>query len=480
MRGEEEGRENPDQGQWGQYRYLAPLHVCDLAPEETVDHIGFLLQLADRELDAGRPQKAHDMAAEALAAIRAYSDPASRVDWLATTGNLYERGGFRWGDAEDKAVAAVLAAGRSATGSGGYREGEVQLLYFYSPGCAECARVKPILAKIQREFPDVKIARHDLSIDSSLMLSKGVCVKMGLPKRHHAIGPTVISAREAQTGDDITERSLRELIQAARGVPAIWQTDPGLRALGGAGLERDFNDLTAFVVIGGGLVDGINPCAFAVIVFFITYMTFAGKSRREIALVGIYYTAAVFVTYLAIGLGLNKVFAYIPGVARLIVDVVMIGLLVLVAVLSFVDGLRCMKGRPEESLLKLPEGLKKRIHRTMTRRTREGLTAAGALSLGGLVALLESPCTGQVYAPIVSRVSRAPAGALPWLVLYNVCFILPLVVVFLCILFGLDNERLTALFKRHIAATKFALAIVFIALAVVLALTSLHYAGRAP
>ena len=42
--------------------------------------------------------------------------------------------------------------------------------------------------------------------------------------------------------------------------------------------------------------------------------------------------------------------------------------------------------------------------------------------------------------------------------------VMPLVAVFLAILFGLTSERLTRAFRRHIALTKFALAAVFAAL----------------
>ena len=120
---------------------------------------------------------------------------------------------------------------------------------------------------------------------------------------------------------------------------------------------------------------------------------------------------------------------------------------------------------------KLPDSLRKRIRLTMTRRTREGLTIAGAVSLGTLVALLEFPCTGQVYGPIIWHIAREPAGALGWLLLYNLFFILPLVVVFLCILFGLRSGQLTAFFQRHLATVKFALAGLFLLLAVTLVLT---------
>ena len=45
--------------------------------------------------------------------------------------------------------------------------------------------------------------------------------------------------------------------------------------------------------------------------------------------------------------------------------------------------------------------------------------------------------------------------------LYNAFFILPLVAVFIAVFYGLTSEKLTAIFRRHVAATKFALAGLF-------------------
>ena len=50
-------------------------------------------------------------------------------------------------------------------------------------------------------------------------------------------------------------------------------------------------------------VDGINPCAFATILFFVSYLVISRRPRHELLLVGLAFTLGVFVTYLAVGLG---------------------------------------------------------------------------------------------------------------------------------------------------------------------------------
>src|SRR5512147_2734826 len=72
--------------------------------------------------------------------------------------------------------------------------------------------------------------------------------------------------------------------------------------------------ITLPAVVVAGLVDGINPCAFTVLLLFITAMTAslgAGEGnvrsiRARLLGMGSVYIAAVFLTYLALGVGLLK------------------------------------------------------------------------------------------------------------------------------------------------------------------------------
>jgi two-component system NtrC family sensor kinase len=48
----------------------------------------------------------------------------------------------------------------------------------------------------------------------------------------------------------------------------------------------------------------VNPCAFATLLFLLSYLTYTGRTRGEVLAVGLCFTLAVFLTYLATGLGL--------------------------------------------------------------------------------------------------------------------------------------------------------------------------------
>ena len=84
--------------------------------------------------------------------------------------------------------------------------------------------------------------------------------------------------------------------------------------------------------------------------------------------------------------------------------------------------------------------------------------------------MLESVCTGQLYLPVLVWLSRESGGMRAWmlLLLYNVAFVLPLLVVFLLAAYGVHNQRLSDWSRRHVVPAKLVLAAVFLILAFLL------------
>jgi len=227
-----------------------------------------------------------------------------------------------------------------------------------------------------------------------------------------------------------------------------------------------------------GLLDGVNPCAFTTIVFLISMLGYLGRSRHELAMVGVGFTTAVFVTYVALGLGLLgavKALAVSHGLSRWVSVAVMV-LAFALAAWSVIDYVRFRRSGGDFGKLKL--GLPKRIRDRVHKVIREGLSSrrlvAGAFSVGFVVALLESVCTGQVYLPTIILLTRAPGlrtQAVAYLLLYNVMFILPLVGVLSLAYFGVGSQRLQGAVRNHIGALKLSMAVLFAGLGTLLLAT---------
>jgi cytochrome c biogenesis protein CcdA len=250
-------------------------------------------------------------------------------------------------------------------------------------------------------------------------------------------------------------------------------------------LVSRFKSFRPLAIVFAGLVDGINPCAFTVIVFFITFLSFQGYRKREIAFTGIYFILAVFLAYLLLGIGLFnflyrlKIFSYVLRIVYALIAL----LCFILGMLTVYDILRFKKtNKAEDMVLKLPEKIKYYIHRfiglhyrkTQKENTsKKGLSALvlSAIILGFGISFLEAVCTGQLYLPTIAfvlKTTNLKLQALAYLVLYNLMFIAPLIIVFLFALLGVSSEQFSRFMQRHMVLIKILMAGLFFGLGEIL------------
>jgi len=357
-------------------------------------------------------------------------------------------------------------------------------LYFYSPACRECRRflgeALPALAeRLGRPVvPDLRDIQEPENYEELMSLLAG-------RNEDFRQFPVAAAPGGFLQGDREIQEGLETLLVSApaagpeenRGPSGEAGADSGVSGsgpVGGsagepAGLFSPGGRLLLAPVILAGLLDGINPCAFTTLIFLLSALAVAGRSRREILTIGLFFTVSVYLTYFLLGLGFFRLlrladsFEFVSILLRWILAVV----LVLFALLSLVDYRRIRQGRSGEILLQLPMAMKKRIHRSVRTYVRSTALAGSSLILGFLVSVFELGCTGQIYLPTIGYVIRTGGGSRGYLALgvYNLAFILPLALVFWGSYRGLGSEKLAGLFRRHLGKVKLCTAILFLLLA---------------
>jgi cytochrome c biogenesis protein CcdA len=347
----------------------------------------------------------------------------------------------------------------------------IHLAYFYQPGCRECDRVQLALDYLKKQYPQLSLCALDVKEHATLCESLGE--QTGVPTGKRLTAPAVFVGGEALVGDELHTRSLEALLAryAETGAGPIcqgWEMTSDATASGIVARFRSFRLLT---ILGAGLVDGLNPCAFATLVFFVSYLTFMGRRGRQVLAAGAAFTLGVFLTYLGVGFGVLRFLAALPFVSAIshwVYGFTAILCLVLAAG-SLHDWWRARRGRHAEMRLKLPT----RLRRWINRAVREGAGVRAfvpvTLGTGVVVSVIELACTGQVYLPTILFVLGVPELRLQgglYLLLYNLMFILPLVVVFVLAYFGTTSRQLGLVIHRHTAVVKLATAGLFALLAV--------------
>jgi Cytochrome c biogenesis protein len=196
-----------------------------------------------------------------------------------------------------------------------------------------------------------------------------------------------------------------------------------------------FGGLTVPTVLVSGFADGFNPCAFALLVLFATFtltlvnaVTADGtptlEARRRLLGAGSLYVGAVLVTYFIIGLGLLTFLGWL-GRDHLVARGASI--LALVMALWMLKDVFLPGVGPS---MMAPSGTHGRMTKAME---RGGL--AGMLLAGVLVGICTVPCSGAIYLSIVAVLHASGGGltGLALLALYNIAFIVPLLILLLTV-----------------------------------------------
>lgn len=193
-------------------------------------------------------------------------------------------------------------------------------------------------------------------------------------------------------------------------------------------------DLKFTTVLVTALVDSINPCAIGVLVLLISTLLMLSENKRKLLLVGTIYVLAVFVTYFLAGIGLLTVIHQLQ-VGEMVG--IMVGFLVIF--LGFVE-IKDFFWYGKGFSLQIPASQIERV-----KKHAENVTIPGAIVLGIIVSAVELPCTGGPYLAIMTILADQFDWVAVWyLFIYNVIFVLPLVVIVLLAYFGT-----TALDIRH-------------------------------
>lgn len=303
---------------------------------------------------------------------------------------------------------------------------EVEVSYFYGTGCPHCANVveKGILERVN-DLENVSIQKYEIYHDQEgRNLYYDFLNLLGLRKVESGIPFVFVNCSGKYAyliGDKPIINSLEETVRTCEGLE-FGDVSPS---------EPYAKELTLGSIILAALIDSINPCAFGVLIFLMISLLKIGSNKRALR-AGLVYTFVVFMVYFLSGFGIFKVIQSFTFMTRFIY--LFVGLLVLIlSILTFVDFVRVDK----ESIIKIS----KKVKPLLEKYIHQG-TIPAMIFLGILVSLFELPCTGGIYLAILSMMSMNKTFGIGYLALYNLIFILPLIIITVLISKGINPENL--------------------------------------
>ena len=226
------------------------------------------------------------------------------------------------------------------------------------------------------------------------------------------------------------------------------------------------NRITLPVVLASGLIDGLNPCAFGVLLSFtaviLASVALTQDPRPQLWKAGGAYVAGMFLTYLLLGLGIVaavSLFTTTHLPIRLMgLLVVALGLWVLKDVV--LPGVGISLGMPT-------------CWQGMVRQALSRTTPVGLFASGGLVGLCTLPCSGAIYVGVLALIAREPLLArLSYLISYNIMFVAPLLAMLAVVSDRRVLNRIAHAFVQRKALLKATVGVVTVVLGLVILATA--------
>jgi len=216
----------------------------------------------------------------------------------------------------------------------------------------------------------------------------------------------------------------------------------------------DFS-LVYFILLG--FVDGVNPCAIAMLLLFISLLGFT-KKRSILIPVAFTFISAIFISYFLFGTVLYQYLYQLRFLSFLVKTIpwIIVGISGILFLLNFYDFIVTMLQKYNLVKNQLPQGIQKFNRKMMERFTKkmdEGSKSIYIITflIGIIISFTEFLCTGQAYLTAILHLIHFTENigrGLLLLAIYNLIFVLPLIVITL-IAYKTQSIQSISIFMRE-------------------------------
>jgi cytochrome c biogenesis protein CcdA len=206
-----------------------------------------------------------------------------------------------------------------------------------------------------------------------------------------------------------------------------------------------------------GFLDGIHPCAIAILILFIAFLLTFQRTFRNIFFHGLVFILMIFLVYLGVGVGLfsgimlfgrHNFFAELGS-----------WLLIFLGIIRLKEYF--FPGLPFR--LQLPKFSQQRIESLLKKATLPAVIVAGAL-----VGLCAVPCSGGIYVAITGLLASKTTylTGILYLLLYNLMYILPLIILLSLAANPLTLAKIAEFRQKHERAEKLTMGLLMIGIGI--------------
>lgn len=306
-----------------------------------------------------------------------------------------------------------------------------EIIFYASDSCYNCKEVKIMLSK----YDNINVILKTIESEENYKELQKVATYFN----KDAMVPSILIGDKFLVGADIIDSfddTLNKKLGDKYELLDVSTIEVNIAKIN----EENYNNISFFVIMLSGLIDGINPCALSMLILLIGIVTKTDK--KNVIYVGTSYASGTFLAYFFIGLNIFKVMEIASKISWLIIVmyISIICMSLFIIYLNTKDFINIKKGKVENIKNQLSNNQKSKIYKYINKLTDSKHIVFYGFVLGIILTLLEFTCTGQVYIPTLSYMINSGEGVLPYIYLfaYNIMFIMPLIIV--CIVTYITKE----------------------------------------
>ena len=233
----------------------------------------------------------------------------------------------------------------TAVASAKYPPYPVNLYEFYGNTCPHCAALAPTIDALASQYPTLHVYRYEIGNDANYSLFTTFRNAYGL--KFDTV-PTVIVGNEKWQGDEYAPQIKAAVAQGVQNgatgsgdiitghaVPTPSPTTHtgnatknSTSSAQNSTLVNTQGELPLGLFITTGIISGINPCVFSVLIFLMGTIALTASRGRALA-IGVTYIATVFVVFFLTALAVVQ-FVRVIGASNLALTKTAIGIFLLV------------------------------------------------------------------------------------------------------------------------------------------------------
>ncbi len=345
-----------------------------------------------------------------------------------------------------------------------YAQQPTCVYFFYGDGCPHCARVESFINQLESKYLGLEIHKFEIYNNrSNALILNDYFDAYNIPDKQKGI-PAVFISNKYLIGDKpILENLEKEVLNNPEAECPTFGKIQSTGIIGTTSPLEKLKALSLITIIGAAIVDSVNPCAIAVLLILLGTLLISGDKKKALK-AGLAFSVSIYIVYFLFGLGLFSALQ-ISGLSYWFYKIIGI-LAILIGLANIKDYFWYGAGG---FVMEIPRSWRPTLKKILGSVT----TPLGALLTGFVVCLFELPCTGGPYIFILGLLAERTTQmlAIPILLLYNIFFVLPLIIITLLIYAGFTSvEKTTEWKERNIRRLHLITGIIMLVLGVIVVL----------